>query len=192
MTSLAKPEIGGAGSQQGQQAERDIPMHNARNRGFSLVVAVLAMASTSSHAINKCTDASGQTTFTDMPCPATTRSEKLALPTDSTAPPASKTSAAAARTVDANTATEADLSTVVSPAVAGQIVGARSQRRFMNWADLVDRGGLRSAQSALFASLRGLTVDGQSLPGAPPDPARADQLDAKFRAGRLAPTDLRN
>ena len=167
-------------------------MHTARNRGFLLVVAVLAMASTSSHAVNKCTDATGQTTFTDMPCPAATRSEKLALPTNSTAPPASKTSAGAARTVDANTATEADLSTVVSSAVAGQIVGARSKRRFMNWADLVDRGGLRAAQSALFASLRGLTVDGQSLPGAPPDPARADQLEAKFRAGRLTPADLRN
>jgi DNA uptake protein ComE-like DNA-binding protein len=167
-------------------------MHNARNRGFSLMVAVLAMASTSSYAVNKCTDASGQTTFTDMPCPAAARSEKLALPTDSTAPPAAKTSAGAARTVDANTATEADLSTVVSPAVAAQIVGSRSKRRFLNWADLVDRGGLRTAKSALFASLRGLTVDGKSLPGAPPDPARADQLDAKFRAGRLTPADLKN
>jgi Domain of unknown function (DUF4124) len=156
------------------------------------VIAVLAMASTPLHAVNKCTDASGQTTFTDMPCPTATRSEKLALPTSSTTAPAAKTSAAAARRVDANTATESDLSTVVGPDVAGQIIGARSKRRFMNWADLVDRGGLRTAKSALFASLRGLTVDGQSLPGAPPDPARADQLDAKFRAGRLAPTDLRN
>ena len=165
-------------------------MHNARNRGFLLVVAVLAMASTSSHAVNKCTDATGQTTFTDMPCPTATRSEKLALP--STAPSSSKTSAGAVRKVDANTATEADLSTVVRPAVAGQIVGARSKRPFANWADLVDRGGLRTAQSALFASLRGLTVEGQSLPGAPPDPARADRLEAKLRAGRLTPADLKN
>jgi len=164
-------------------------MRNAFNRGLLLVGAVLALASTPTHAINKCTDASGQTTFTDQPCPAATRSETLASPTNSTTTPASKTSTAnsgaTVRTIDANTATEAALSTVVSQVTAGQIVGERSKRRFANWEDLVNRvAGLRAAKPALFASLRGLTVDGRSLRGASPDPARADQLDAQLRGSR--------
>jgi DNA uptake protein ComE-like DNA-binding protein len=161
-------------------------MRNAFNRGFLVVGAVLAMASTPSHAINKCTDASGQTTFTDQPCPAATRSETLAAPTNSTTTPASKTSTAnsgaAVRTIEANTATEAALSSVVSPTTAAQIVGERSKRRFANWEDLVNRvAGLRAAQPAFFASLRGLTVGGQSLRGASPNPALAAQYEARLR-----------
>jgi DNA uptake protein ComE-like DNA-binding protein len=161
-------------------------MRNAFNRGFLLVGAVLAMASTPSHAINKCTDASGQTTFTDQPCPAATRSETLVSPTHSTTTPASKTSTAnsggAVRTIDVNTATEAALSTVVSPTTAGQIVGERSKGRFTDWPDLVQRViGLHAAQTAFFASLRGLTVGGQSLQGASPNPALADQFEARLR-----------
>jgi DNA uptake protein ComE-like DNA-binding protein len=156
---------------------------------FLLVGAVLAMASTSSHAVNKCTDATGQTTFTDQPCPAATRSETLKLPTSATVPPASKTPAAnsgtAVRTVDANTAKEADLSTVVGPTTAGQIIAERSKVRFTGWADLVNRVvGLSAAQTALFASLRGLTVGGQSLQGASPNPALADQIEARLRGNR--------
>lgn len=162
------------------------PMRNALTRGMLLVGVVLAMVSAPSHAINRCIDASGQTTFTDQPCPASTRAETLSLPTNSTAPPASKTSAgtsgAAVRTIDANTATEAALSAVVSAATAAQIVGERGKGRFTNWPDLVHRVvGLGAAQPAYFASLRGLTVGGQSLPGTSPDPALADQYEALLR-----------
>ena len=155
--------------------------------GFLSLAAALAMASTSSYAVNKCTDANGQTTFTDQPCPATTRSETMTL--RSTAPPTSKTpaakSAAAARTIDANSAKEADLSTAVGPTTAGQIIAERSKARFTGWPDLIQRVvGLSAAQTAFFASLRGLTVGGQSLQGAPPNPALADQIEARLRGNR--------
>ena len=168
---------------------RTFPMRNAFNRGFLLVGAVLAMASTPSHAINKCTDASGQTTFTDQPCPAATRSETVTLPANSTTTPSSKTSTGnsgtAVRTIDANTATETALSTVVSATTAAQIVGARRNGRFTGWPDLINRVvGLSAAQPAYFASLRGLTVGGQSLQGASPDPALADQFEARLRGKR--------
>lgn len=73
--------------------------------------------------------------------------------------------------VDANFATEAALAAVkaVGPEVAAQIVGARNQRPFSDWGDLVTRViGLRAAQPAMFASMGGLTVDGQALQGAAP------------------------
>ena len=76
------------------------------------------------------------------------------------------------RAVDANTATRAELAAIVSMSeeVAGQIVAARSERPFRDWADLVARVvGLSAAQPAAFASICGLTVNGESLLGAPPD-----------------------
>ncbi len=155
-------------------------MRNTLNRPFLLAGAALALASAPSHAINKCTDAGGQITFTDAPCPEDTHSEKLTLSSNTTTPATSQPSAAgSARKVDANLATEAELSTLVSPATASQIVGERGKRRFAGWPDLVNRvAGLGAAQPAVFASLRGLTVDGQSLQGAAPDPVRLQQLEA--------------
>ncbi len=77
------------------------------------------------------------------------------------------------RNVDVNTATEAEIAGVISvgPAVAAQIIEARNQRRFSDWADLVRRvAGLGAALSAYDASTCGLNVDGKSLDGAPPNP----------------------
>lgn len=88
------------------------------------------------------------------------------------------------RLVDANTATEAELASVpgVGPAVAAQIVEERGKGRFNGWPDLVGRViGLRSAQSAAAASIGGLNVDGQSLPGAAPDAAAAARINARNR-----------
>jgi DNA uptake protein ComE-like DNA-binding protein len=88
------------------------------------------------------------------------------------------------RLVDANTATEAELASVpgVGPVVAAQIVEERSKGRFNGWPDLVGRViGLRSAQSAAAASIGGLNVDGQSLPGAAPDAATAARINARNR-----------
>ena len=163
-------------------------MRNALNIGLLLVGATLAMSSTPAQAINKCTDASGQITYTDQPCPAATRPETLALPSDSTTPPAPKTatsnSGAPVRTFDANTAKEADLTAVVGSTTAAQIISERNKARFTGWPDIVHRVvGLSAAQTALFASLRGLTVHGQSLPGAAPNPALADQFEARLRGG---------
>jgi DNA uptake protein ComE-like DNA-binding protein len=90
------------------------------------------------------------------------------------------------RHVDINTATEAELANVpsVGPVVAAQITAARKNGRFKDWADVVHRVvGLSAAQTAAFASMSGLNVDGQSLPGAPPDPPIAAEIHAR---------DLRN
>jgi len=87
--------------------------------------------------------------------------------------------------VDANTASESELASVpsVGPAVAAQVIEERNKRHFSNWADLVSRVvGLSAAQTATYASVCGLNVDGQSLLGAPPNPAMAAQICARFHA----------
>lgn len=73
--------------------------------------------------------------------------------------------------VEANTAPESVLAAMqsVGPAVAAQIVAARSERPFRDWADLVGRViGLRAAGPAMRASMGGLTVAGQPLEGLGP------------------------
>lgn len=73
--------------------------------------------------------------------------------------------------VEANTAPESVLAAMkdIGPEVAAQIVAARSERPFRDWADLVGRViGLRATGPAVRASMGGLTVDGQALQGAGP------------------------
>ena len=89
------------------------------------------------------------------------------------------------RRVDANTATQEQIAAVISigPEVAAQVVEARRQRRFRDWADLVNRVvGLSAAQTALYASVCGLNVNGKSLDGAPPDAKMAALIARKYRA----------
>lgn len=91
------------------------------------------------------------------------------------------------RHVDVNTAAQADIAGVISvgPEVAAQIVAARHERRFRDWADLVNRvAGLGAAQPAMFASVCGLNVNGKSLDGAPPDARMAAAIAKKFRTER--------
>ena len=88
------------------------------------------------------------------------------------------------RSIDANTASESDIASVISvgPAVARQIVAGRAQRRFSDWADLVRRvDGLGAALSAYDASTCGLNVDGKSLDGAPPDATMAALISTRHQ-----------
>jgi DNA uptake protein ComE-like DNA-binding protein len=83
------------------------------------------------------------------------------------------------RNVDVNTATESELTSVISVGtkVAAQIIEERNKRRFNDWADLVHRViGLSAAQTAVYASICGLNVDGKSLDGAPPDATMAASI----------------
>ena len=83
------------------------------------------------------------------------------------------------RIVDVNVATESELSNVagVGPALAAQILEERNKGPFRDWADLVRRViGISSARNAAFASIGGLTVNGESLPGAPPDAVMAASI----------------
>jgi hypothetical protein len=87
------------------------------------------------------------------------------------------------RYVDANTATPAELAEVpsVGPVVAAQVVEERQKGRFNGWDDLVRRvAGLSQAQSIVYASVCGLTVDGQSFPDAPADPVVAAKFYARM------------
>jgi DNA uptake protein ComE-like DNA-binding protein len=89
------------------------------------------------------------------------------------------------RMVDVNTAPEAEIANVITvgPLVAAEIIAARNQRRFRDWEDLTHRVvGLSAAQPAVYASLCGLTVDGRSLEGAPPNPAIAAALFNKYQS----------
>lgn len=89
--------------------------------------------------------------------------------------------------VDVNTATEKDIANVISvgPQVAAQIIEERNKRRFNDWADVVHRVvGLSAAKTAFYASICGLTVNGKSLDGAPPDSTAAAAIYQKFRRDR--------
>lgn len=89
--------------------------------------------------------------------------------------------------VDVNTATEAEIDNVISisSATAAQIVQEREKRAFADWEDLVYRVvGLSQAQPAMFASVCGLTVNGKSLEGAPPNRIVAARIDQQTEQGR--------
>jgi hypothetical protein len=91
------------------------------------------------------------------------------------------------RLVGANSASESELAAIASAdsSVAAQVIAERAKRPFSNWADLVNRiTGLSSAQTAFHASVSGLTVDGNSLAGALPDPVMAARLQARFQGAR--------
>lgn len=89
--------------------------------------------------------------------------------------------------VDVNTGTEVELAGIppLDLATAAQIAEQRGLRPFSDWADLVSRiTGLGAAQTAAYASTAGLTVNGQSLPGAPPNAEMAAQLRARYQGNR--------
>ncbi len=86
------------------------------------------------------------------------------------------------RATDVNTATEAEIANVISvgPEVAAQIVTERNKRRFDDWADLVNRVvGLSAAQTAAYASICGLNVNGKILDGAPPNATIAASIASR-------------
>jgi DNA uptake protein ComE-like DNA-binding protein len=76
--------------------------------------------------------------------------------------------------VEINAATESQLAEFVGAEAAAGILEERRNRAFRDWADVVHRVvALSAAQTAVRASLAGLTVNGRSLPGAePPEIAR--------------------
>jgi len=83
------------------------------------------------------------------------------------------------RNIDVNTASEEDIASVVtiSQKVASQIITARNIKPFSDWTDLINRRvGLSAEQHAAFASVCGLSVNGESLPGSPPDRVTATLL----------------
>lgn len=88
------------------------------------------------------------------------------------------------RNIDVNTATEEELASVISisSATAARIIEERNKRRFNDWPDLVNRViGLSAAQTAFYASICGLNVDGKSLEGAPPNVEIAISIYQKYQ-----------
>ena len=87
------------------------------------------------------------------------------------------------RMVDVNTATQDEIDAVISISsdTAAQIVERRKQRRFRDWDDLIGRvDSFAAAKLALYASLCGLTVDGKSLEGAPPNRELATSIHLEY------------
>ena len=93
------------------------------------------------------------------------------------------------RLVDANTATQAELARLcsVGDGVAADMVGERSRGGpFKGWTDLTQRvTAFHAAQTTVFASACGLTVNGESLQGAPADPSTAQSIYGRERKRRL-------
>lgn len=83
-----------------------------------------------------------------------------------------------------NTATAEELAAVCSIRAdsAEDIVDERDTNgRFESWPDVVHRVlALHSAQNAMFASICGLTVNGESLAGAPADEHMAEQIFNRY------------
>jgi competence protein ComEA len=91
--------------------------------------------------------------------------------------------AAAFASVDANTATQAELESVkgIGPSLSGRIIEERKKAPFKDWPDMTARvKGVGESNGAKF-SAGGLTVGGASLAGAPADKAAA-KADGKTRA----------
>ncbi|QJR13576.1 hypothetical protein [Usitatibacter palustris] len=86
--------------------------------------------------------------------------------------------------VDVNTATQEEIAVVitVSRETAAQIIVERGIRRFKDWPDLTSRiKAFRDPQAAVAASTCGLTVDGKSLEGVPPNGLMAARLRETYR-----------
>ena len=76
------------------------------------------------------------------------------------------------RMLEINQASEADLAAfpTLGDVGAREIVAERAKGPYREWADVVRRTtALSQAQSAAYSSVMGLTVNGKSLDGAPPD-----------------------
>ena len=87
--------------------------------------------------------------------------------------------------VEINTASESELADVISigAKTAAQIVAERRKARFHNWSDVSSRlVPLSAAQTVVFASICGLTVNGKSLDGFPPDGLQAAMIKKRYEA----------
>jgi len=87
--------------------------------------------------------------------------------------------------VDVNRASESEIAAVVSIGAesAHQIVAERRSRPFDSWIDLTRRvASLGTAQTVTNASICGLTVNGKSFAGAPPNARMAAMLKQKYAA----------
>jgi|GEM_PF-2100324 len=91
------------------------------------------------------------------------------------------------RALDANTASESQLATAFgsSPETARQMIEERNKRPFKDWPDMIGRvTGLSSARNAMFANIGGLNVNGEPLPGGPPDAAMIRVARDSLRKGK--------
>ncbi|MDO8415378.1 MAG: helix-hairpin-helix domain-containing protein [Agitococcus sp.] len=168
---------------------------------FALTLATTPLVSYSG--VYKCIDAAGKVSFQSKECLVSSASSEITLKSTQTALSVDdkakivnrnqKTSPddedfqtpvaeVSMHLVEINTASKADLQSVVDAVVAAQIIAERNNSQFRDWPDLVHRVvGLSAAQTAAMASISGLTVNGKSLDGVPPDAAMAAMLKSRRR-----------
>ncbi|MDO8331642.1 MAG: DUF4124 domain-containing protein [Fluviicoccus sp.] len=158
----------------------------------SFIAITLVIVPLCSHAgLYKCVDGSGRVSFQEQECPGTSSGSEITLKSYKPAVSAKTKATSDTQTpdnqtdmplVEINTASEADLQSVVHANIAKQIIAEREKDHFRNWADVVHRVvGLSAAQTAVIASISGLTVNGKSLDGAPPDAALAATIKSRRR-----------
>lgn len=97
------------------------------------------------------------------------------------------------KSVDANTATTAELAAVITldADIARQIVTAREKQKFNDWNDLINNvTALSAAQTVVYASLCGLTVNGQSFNGAPQNAQYAAILQEQYKYNFLTKSTI--
>jgi DNA uptake protein ComE-like DNA-binding protein len=93
------------------------------------------------------------------------------------------------KSVEANTASAAELAAVITldTDIATQIIAAREKQKFNDWGDLINNvTALSAAQTAVYASICGLTVNGQSFSGAPQNAQYAAILQEKYKYNSMA------
>ena len=170
------------------------------NLASLFTVCAVALTPFASHAgLYKCVDASGKVSFQERACPHTSASSEIAVkgvkPAVSakdqagvlgrgTETESTRTTRDQAGTslVEINRASQADLQGVVGEKAAAQILAERNNGRFRDWPDVVRRVvALSAAQTAVVASVSGLTVNGKSLDGAPPNPEMAAMMKGRRR-----------
>lgn len=84
--------------------------------------------------------------------------------------------------IEINNASKTDLQSILDSDVAAQILDERNKSQFKDWPDVINRViGLSAAQTAVIASISGLTVNGKSLDGAPPDVTMATMMKIRRR-----------
>jgi len=155
---------------------------------------VLALITTTlvSHAgVYKCVDTSGKVSFQEKVCPTSSSSSEITLKIHKQAKDKvsvndvsseEELTESTINLVEINTASKTDLIHVVGSEIASQIIIERNNGQFRGWPDVVRRiVGLSSAQTAAIASINGLTVNGRSLDGVPPDAAMAKMLKNRHR-----------
>ena len=153
----------------------------------SILTLIIATTPLFSHAdVYKCVNAVGGIVFQDKKC--TNSSTEIILKDYKSARSSDKHNDNPSknknliRLLEINNASKSDLQRILDSDVVAQILDERNKNQFRDWPDVINRVvGLSAAQTAVIASINGLTVNGKSLDGAPPDITMAAMIKNRHK-----------